>query len=248
MDPTPEQPSTDPASQARFAEVLRQCESTYWKRTGMPLVLRRLESGDFDKNEMRVILHLIRLGCRPWSYVQVSATKIGKALGMQTVKVGTVLRGLVRRGVVAEEWRLRHPGVGTVRVWRVFVPDTWDRPPATVSEEDTGTLWVIGDARQSALLEMAQELVDAAPGQRHYIWDGPKITNVIAEPSTYPAWMGTGKSHRTRQYADRLIELLMYLLHGGRPTFGKKAREKGKILKWLIARADERVARHPDRY
>jgi len=65
------------------------------------LALRRLESGDVDKNEMRIIFHLIRLGCRPGRSVQVSATKISKALGMQTVRVGAILRELCYRASVA---------------------------------------------------------------------------------------------------------------------------------------------------
>lgn len=68
------------------------------------------------------------------------------------------------------------------------------------------------DAR---LREMVEELRAAAPGQQYPITDEyGKVTDVLSEPSTYPAWMGTSKSHRTRQHADRIIRLVEMHLDG----------------------------------
>lgn len=66
------------------------------------------------------------------------------------------------------------------------------------------------------LREMAEELRAAEPGQKHLIRDDyGKVTSVLAEPSTYPAWLGTEKKSRTRQRADRIIGLIEGVLNGG---------------------------------
>lgn len=93
------------------------------------------------------------------------------------------------------------------------------------------------------LREMVEELRAATAGQRHFIWDGPKVASVIAEPSTFPAWMGTEKSRRTRQHADRIIRLVEICLNGVPtftgggpcpPGFARITREDMALLDWAL--------------
>jgi ParB-like chromosome segregation protein Spo0J len=72
------------------------------------------------------------------------------------------------------------------------------------------------------LREMVRELKDAEPGRKHPIRDDyGKVEAVLRQPSTYPKWMGTHDSERTRARADRIIRLVeKFLDRGGTVTKG----------------------------
>ncbi len=80
----------------------------------------------------------------------------------------------------------------------------------------------IGRIDFDRLREMVEELRAAEPGRRHFVMDDyGKVEDVLAQPSTYPSWLGPIKSHRTRQRADRIIRLIEMLLDEPRMVSGK---------------------------
>jgi hypothetical protein len=92
--------------------------------------------------------------------------------------------------------------------------------------------------------QMVEELRAAEPGQRHLITDDyGKVTGALPEPSTFPDWLGTHKSRRTRQHADRIIRLLEMRLNeipmvtGSGPFppgFVRISREDMALLHWAL--------------